>query len=432
MNSNVKKLSDGPALTPAQTTALDAIIAWLDDRSAEPLRTFRGVAGAGKTFLLRQLPIVRPRGRVVWTAPTNKAVKCLREALTADDYKPDCRTIYSLLGLRLEANGEVKELSQPEDPVDLSSYSLVVVDEAFMVNSALMAAIKAAQTTTGVRFLFVGDPYQLPPVKEDRSPVEAIPTLAELNEVMRHDNQILTLATTLRGQMGRAVSNIQLRSDNDNSEGVWKLDRRRFEALILDKAGMGWFSDGTTAKAIAWRNVEVDRLNALIRAKVFPGVEAPFVVGDRVIFTSPARDLDDEPIASTDDEGIVEAVTLEQHPVYPEFRCYSLRIALDTNRVVVARAADPTEAAAWTRKKDDLALLAKANGRLWRNFWDFIEAFHGIRHAYAITAHRAQGSTYENAFVLWSDILLNRNRQEALRCLYVAITRARKRLVLGD
>jgi exodeoxyribonuclease-5 len=429
-----RQLSDTPALNDAQAAALGAIVDWASSTPAlddAPFRVLKGYAGSGKTFMLRQLPD-RMKGRIVWTAPTNKATKCLREALTADDYKPDCRTIYSLLGLRLEANGEVKELSQPEDPVDLSTYRLVVVDEAFMLNKAVMAAIQSAHNTSGVRFLFVGDPCQLPPVKEDKSPVEALPVIAELTEVMRHDNQILTIATHIRSQIGKAMTQLRIASDNDGAEGVWRLDRRRFEALILDKAGLGWFSDGTTAKAIAWRNVEVDRLNAVIRNKIFPGVTEPYVIGDRVIFTSPASDLDDQPMASTDDEGVVEGVVEEPHPLYGEFTTLRLSITLDTNRLVTARVLHPRDAAAWQRKKDDLALLAKSNGRLWRNFWDFIEAFHSLRHAYAITAHRSQGSTYDNAFVLWSDIMLNRNRTEALRCLYVASTRARKRLVLGD
>ena len=34
------------------------------------------------------------------------------------------------------------------------------------------------------------------------------------------------------------------------------------------------------------RNVEVDRLNAVIRNKIFPGVTEPYVIGDRVIFTA--------------------------------------------------------------------------------------------------------------------------------------------------
>jgi ATP-dependent exoDNAse (exonuclease V) alpha subunit len=68
---------------------------------------------------------------------------------------------------------------------------------------------------------------------------------------------------------------------------------------------------------------------------------------------------------------------------------------------------------------------------LWKKFWAFKESFHSARHAYAITAHRAQGSTYQIAFVDYRDILLNRNRQEAARCLYVATSRPKKELYLA-
>ncbi len=427
-----RQLADAPPLNADQEAALSSILDWLAEPFPfDPFRCLRGFAGTGKTFMMAQL-VRRLKGRVVWTAPTNKAAKCLREALTADDYKPECRTIYSLLGLRLEPSGEIKELTVPEDPVDLGTYTLVVIDEAFMVGGALMAAIRHAADLAGVRFLFMGDPCQLPPVKEEKSPVMDITVIAELTHVMRHDNQILKLATTIRSKIGHPAPSIALASDNDGEEGVWRLDRRRFELLILDKAGLGWFSDGRSAKAIAWRNVEVDRLNKMIRAKIYPGITSPWVVGDRVIFTSPAKDLDDQPMASTDDEGVVDAVVEEPHPLYAEFSIHRVTVTLDTNKVVTARVLHPDSLAAWTRKKEDMAAMAKSNGRFWRNFWDFNDAFHSLRHAYAITAHRAQGSTYDNAFVLWSDILLNRNRPEAFKCLYVAATRARKRLVLGD
>ena len=80
---------------------------------------------------------------------------------------------------------------------------------------------------------------------------------------------------------------------------------------------------------------------------------------------------------------------------------------------------------------DRLAAEARANPKLWGAFWEFVEAFAPVRHAYAITSHRAQGSTYIRAFVSWRDILLNPNRAESMRCLYVAASRPKKELYLG-
>ena len=68
---------------------------------------------------------------------------------------------------------------------------------------------------------------------------------------------------------------------------------------------------------------------------------------------------------------------------------------------------------------------------LWSKFWTLKEAFHNVRHGYATTAPRSQGSTYETSFVDWRDILANRNPTEARRCLYVAFTRAKYRVFLN-
>ena len=60
-----------------------------------------------------------------------------------------------------------------------------------------------------------------------------------------------------------------------------------------------------------------------------------------------------------------------------------------------------------------------------------------IDYAFAITAHRAQGSTYDNVFVDLNDMIYNSsgmmydNYEETLRRLYVACSRARKELVLS-
>lgn len=86
--------------------------------------------------------------------------------------------------------------------------------------------------------------------------------------------------------------------------------------------------------------------------------------------------------------------------------------------------------AAWKAEKERLLQQARENSRLWPGFWTFLETFHSVRHGYAITAHRSQGSTYEQAFVNSSDIFCNQNRSEAFRCLYVAATRPKKRLFL--
>lgn len=416
-------------LNAEQSAALEDILKFL----AEPDEQFfvlSGSAGTGKTFCIREL-VNRVKGRLVFTATTNKATKELRRSVTTKDYKPECRTIFSLLGLRLEASGEVKELSAPEDPIDLSAYRAVIVDEGSMVNENLRKFIKQAASEHGVKFIFMGDEAQLPPVGELRSPIWKITRGAKLLKVERHDNQILALATRIRAVVDHPAPTIKLNADNDGEQGVWSGSRRELEAAIRREAEIGGFSKPNCAKAVAWRNVTVDGFNKLIRDTIFDKPTEFWLPSDRVIFTSPAKDLDDETVATTDDEGTVDRVDTEYHPIHGDIKIFRITLTLDDGPVVVARVLHPESQLRYASQCEDLAAAARSNSRLWRKFWDYKDAFHALRHAYALTAHRVQGSTYDTTFVDYRDVLLNRNRQEAFRCLYVACTRPKRALVLG-
>lgn len=423
------------ALNEEQQAAYEQIMKWVADSHSHHFFLLRGYAGTGKTFTMKAV-LQGVRGRVCFTAPTNKAAKVLRETLTTKDYKPECRTIYSLLGLRMEANGEVKELAVPEEEIDLSSYRLIVVDEGSMLNAQVMGHVREAAQLFNLKFLFMGDDAQLPPVKETKSPVfdpEVVPNVAALTKVMRHDNAILTLATALRQEVYKIAPKVAMRTnyDLDKMEGVKVMAGEAFAALIGDAAITGDFHEGR-AKVIAWRNVTVDKWNRFIRQQVYgPSAAAPWHVGERVIFTSPAKDLQDEPMASTDDEGLISKVTEDWHPAWTEFKCYRISITLDDNRLATAWVLHPEALGAWNRKSEGLAEAARADRRKWKAFWEFKEAFHQLRHAYAITAHRSQGSTYQTVFGEYRDVLLNQNRQEAFRCLYVLCTRPSKELFLS-
>ena len=420
-------------LNSEQAAAVKAMTDFLS--SAEPFFVLSGAAGTGKTFTIKEL-VKQVKGRLIFTAPTNKATKVLAETFSSEDlsggYKPECRTIFSLLALRLEANGAVKELTHPEDPVDLTKYVAVIVDEASMINSNLWEYIKVTAKEQKVKFILMGDAAQLPPVGELNSPVWAVEKVVGLTKVMRHDNQILTLATRIRGLVNHPAPSIKIERDWLGVEGVDRVSERVFRDLIMVKASIGEFSQKTTCKAIAWRNVTVDSLNSLIRKAIFPDAVGEFFPEDRIIMTEPAFDLDDNRItlATTDMEGSVERATIEYHPKHGEMKCWRIVVVMDSGHPVVLWKLHPESQATYNRKLSDLASQAKAAPRMWKKYWDFKESFHQLRYAYALTAHRAQGSTYDKVFVDMGDILINRNRQEAFRCLYVAVTRPRKQLII--
>lgn len=440
-----------PALTPDQSSALAAIRRWWEaDPDTTPDDVYQsflldGAAGTGKTFCLQLLLDALPdTSGILFTAPTNKAVKVLQQTLNAANIFTECCTIYSALNLRMMPDGAVKTLTASEGRgrVQWARISLCVVDEASMVGTVLRGHIEDLQQTYPVRFLYVGDSAQLPPVGEPQSAVIAshLPaTTATLLQVVRQDNQILTLGMAIRKQVYSWAPCITLTSDNDSEEGVWRyLLAGEAEARILSAVDAGLFQSPTGAKAIAWRNAVVNKLNLFIRSHLYPSATDFFCEGDRVILTEPATELSlargqqRKTMHSTDTEGVVQSARLEAHPIHPQFQCHHLSATSDEGQTMDlwVLGQDRKTQTAWKAEKDRLLQAARANSRLWPAFWSFLESFHAVRHGYAITAHRAQGSTYEQAFVNSSDIFCNPNRSEAFRCLYVACTRPRKKLFL--
>lgn len=417
-----------------QQLAIASMLQHARQTGNSPFFVLEGPAGTGKTFCMKYMR-AEFKGRTMFTAPTNKATRVLRENLNVDGAREECRTIYSALGLQMQANGEVKELAKPEEDIDLSEYRVIVVDEGSMVGKGssdkpgLMRYIEEASARyPKIRWVFMGDPYQLPPVGEPTSPIWSLPNGARLSKVMRQDNQILKLATHLRVMVDKPFGKLDLRSDNDGEEGIWTCGNGGLDTAILNQAQ--GFLKGEN-KAIAWRNVEVDRLNRLIRRELFAEPEAyPWQPGDRITLLGPAKDLEGEIIGTTDEEGAVEKCDQADHPVYG-LPCYRIVMRSDLNTSLTLWVLHPSARNKFEVRKARLAETARADRREWKAFWDFVEAFHPVRHAYAITSHRAQGSTYKRAFVSWRDILLNRDRGEAMRCLYVAATRPKKELYLG-
>lgn len=395
----------------------------------EPFFLLDGWAGTGKSTC--EQTFVRETSRkVAMTAPTNKATKVLREmAATELEASVDTATIYSLLGLRLDNSGEVRTVSAHEGGNRAGDYDIVVVDEASMVNSSLFGHICRTAQEEGVKFVFMGDAAQLPPVGEVESEAMKVRYRRNLTKVERHDNQILTLVTQIRNCQHNGESPI-LRTDNDENGGVyalnWKAMRRRAcEAFTSDS----YLADPGSIKVIAWRNATVNMYNELIRQAVYGdkvAAEGKFQLGERIVACQPIT-LEGALQMATDEEGTIEEISIEPHPVYRHLTCYKLMIDPEFGTGwVPAYVIHESSEREHKRLLADLADAAKARRGSWAAFWDVHEAIHDIRPCYAITAHRSQGSTYESVFVDAGDILSNRTRLEALQCLYVACSRPRR------
>ena len=408
-------------LSNDQTVVLKKIKKWI--KTKEQFFILKGFAGTGKSFLMRLIAEDNIKN-LYFSATTNKACKVLQDSIGQP-----VKTIYSLLGLRMEQSEDRLVLNIPEKPSYFPRNSIVVVDESSMIGMDLLKAIFSCSKHYNVRFLFVGDPAQIPPVGEIMSPVWRLDIDDEyvgfLQQVMRNDNELLNLATNIRTCLKEKKYISPFEHDvSDFDEGVFMLPSQQdFENKILQ------YKDFTKVKVIAWRNKTVDYYNNIVRKSL--GFNDRFNVGDVLLIGEPVE-REDVFIAHKDDEYIVTGVTENNVVTFDDcdiefWGLYTrgteqdlfLRIPKNANEV-------------------ESLLIYKANyakkcpkfekKQAWKEFWYIKKYFDCVRYGYALTSHRAQGSTLEECFIDQQDILCNQKSQEAFQCLYVAATRATKKI----
>lgn len=405
-------------LTGDQQEAWDKLVAW--STNDKPYFSLRGFPGTGKTFLMQMLKKLHVT--IFYSAPTNKATKVLSKAI-----KAKAKTIYSLLGLRMvQKDGELV-MEYGKHPPFFPKGAIIVVDEASMVGSKLVAFIDKVRQDFGVKILYVGDPAQLNPVGERVSRSWSMATTpdcrAVLREVKRFDDQLLTLSQRIRECLKNKMWASPILDDSDpaTGKGVHLLESQpRFIKQILTHTKPEDFTD---TRVVVWRNKAVHHYNDLIRTNF--GFRKRFCVGDLIMLDEPV--LEDETIiAHKDDEFTVVEVSKGRITVDGvRIGTHQLRVKNEDQELLLQIPIKKTKLEGVLNERARLAnnRTGRERAERWAEFWKIKAKFHEVRYAYAITSHRVQGTTLKTVYVDQTDILANRDKPEAFRSLMVACTR---------
>lgn len=356
-----KERAIGHPLTPGQRDAVEALCA-----STQGVTVLVGVAGSGKTTALDAAATALEASgyRVLGTSTSGQAARTL--GAEADI---SARTLASTLW-RLE-----------QGKLTLDERTVVIVDEAGMANDADLARLTLAVERSGASLALVGDHRQLDAVGPggalsallDRRPELAV----SLNDnVRQHDPAERAALAELRdGSIPAAVAWYS------HADRIRTAPTRMDTLVAMTNAWAGDVANHERSALLAWRRADVADLNRLARehwgrlghlrgpdVKVAGG--RTYAAGDLVVALAPDH-------AS----GVVTSEQL----------------------TVAAVASDRIEAETTTGRTVTLTGAA-------------LDAEH-LDHAYAVTAHRSQGATYDRAHVLAA----GGGRELA----YVALSRAR-------
>jgi hypothetical protein len=452
-------------LNDEQQAAVEAMLDFIK-KGKEDIFCLIGPAGTGKSFTIQHLIQRLPsKMRICLTAPTNKAVRVLKHLSEQKGLSVKCTTIHALLGLKVEARGG-EEVLKIGGKNTISDFDLVVIDEISMIDQVLLSYIEQAIQLESVQCILMGDEAQLPPIGEKASLTFAYDNRCYLTKVVRQrkENPILALCCEIREliENGATTFPTVLSATNETGNiGVHVMKGDRFTKWMPAAFSSEKF-DGNFDKyrVVAWRNKTVDHYNRLIQQSRYGQLEAPFAIGEPIVFSNPLYAIStdrsyhaekkilkgwDNILIQTESEGVIEQITpIEPFYFQPtqkqshkglQFEPYVLSRYLVTCQV--AGRDEPvncTVTACSNVLAQLVSFIAKQvsqNNLDWLDYWKVKRLFTDIRPAYAMTVHKSQGSTFENVFVDADDILDNPNREEALRCLYVAVSRASHNVVLN-
>ncbi len=398
-----------------------------------------GGPGTGKTTVVHALiRIFDSMGmKIALAAPTGRAAKRLSESTACR-----AKTIHRLLEMSFDGDGGRGGFRRNEQ--DLLDEEVVIIDEASMVDSALMAALLRA-IKPGARLILIGDADQLPSVGAGRVLNDLIDSgsfaTVRLDEIFRQSQAslIVTNAHAInRGEMPVLTDKrndfffLPRRTDADISATIVELYRTRLPRTYgqLTENGIQIISPSRRGEA------GTEHLNRMLQAALNPAARGRaeisfrdklFRVGDRVMQTRNNYD-----VLWEDDEDGEEGGTDEQEPeeVSPgrgrarppqsaghgewDEEERSERGGVFNGDIGVITDIDVPERTMRVRFDDRVAVYTA----------DMLD---DLEHAWAVTVHKSQGSEYP--FVIMpmysaSSLLLTRN------LLYTAVTRAQRMVIL--
>lgn len=423
----------------------------------EPVMYITGVAGTGKTTSLNkavQWVLAKDEeAEIIVCAHTHKAVKVLRSKLTPHKRLHLC-TLHSFLKKRPTVNTLATEINEVDGNAQVDfpeSPSLLFIDEFSMVGEKDYVDINAMQVDEEGKLLtkviYIGDPNQLPPVKD-------------VQVIKPQGKYWVKLAKIYRQEAGNPLIDtlMQINGFINGEEARPLLVHDAFERGIdIVEKYLSYRTDNKVM--LAYTNAKVQELNAKVQGRDLPVVgDKLFSPTDRVFYTllnvddkaygivSPTgdilelnskyktletiHDMEDLKFYHVEDADGNETVraVIFGHSSFLERQEALARTAVFANRAI-EQAYPGTDAKAWSNANWQHK-LAKERKAAWRDYLAFKQFVMCMDFTHAMTVHKSQGSTYDYVFLDTEDMskCADRDYIMYLRLMYVAVSRAAKKV----
>lgn len=436
-------------LTDKQQYIFDDLIDKIHNFPGRVEAVIVGNAGTGKSTLVSKIIENIHQGfNIAVTSPTHKANSVLRKMLlNVGITKEDAliSTIHSFLGLKLqyEKNRQVLK-HDPRSPNSTAMVDVLFVDECSMISEEMYTHILNQIHRVRRAVVFIGDDCQLPPVEAEGtsgetklSPTFDIKLQYHLDEVLRQalDNPIIHLATQIRECIGTGKDPMTILNAVEGFETITPIDDEMlfldvYKEYINENQGSARkiYDFVQENKIIAYTNYRVNFANMYIRNEVFhEHTEEEFITGEPIVFETTTENC---------------PYTVQEIIQCPEIRKESF-LGIDCWQFKLPNGNYLLGVGPYSRMKldeylEDLVLKIERKVEnpltkkpyMWQDYYVIKNKINVINYPYATTAHKSQGSTFNN---IWFDTdFIERipNNDTKCRILYTALTRPRYNVML--
>lgn len=438
--------------TPREVDAINEKILALKVLFSQRVSILTGSAGTGKTSLLKvflqHLREIEGFTATLLAAPTGKARVRLQSATNRSS-----NTIHQILNDVGMLGSNFRILDKPESKL---IYKNIVIDESSMPSVELLAALfRAVDLNAFRRLIFVGDPYQLPPIGPGRPFVDTLQwmreehteCIAELKTCMRVTQTTsgkvsfskgLELAAGYRDESGPgddavlselvkagSLNDVQIVFWNDHADLLKKIDEVLETQFQIHGDDQEAFDRSLGIDQDDWRKCENWQILSPTRIQPFGTDELNRIIQSRFRATmlSLARDpwskwpnpMGEQEIVFND-----KVMQRENRPKWLPKDAVGLRFVANGEIGIVIEA--------WKSrndKPDNVKVVFSTQPEAKYRFTKS-EVKEVLELAYALTVHKAQGSDFETVI-----LIIPRKAQTLSReLLYTGLTRFKGKLIL--
>jgi len=247
-----------------------------------------GPPGSGKTYMLKET-LASERRTVIGGTISHAAKHVLSESIAPRV----CYTVAQLLGK--VATGDSEELRFiSAGKKKIGDAHILLLDEVSMIDDGEYNSIMREVIELGIHLIVVGDPYQLPPVKQDHQSKFFDKIGAELTTSQRFEGPIGELAVRVREEIRKInhdeIFNKYLLDDEYARQGRMVGGTGfKFESNIyhmVDNVANDiekYRGDKNHARILAYKNTTIKLLNDAVRKVIYGEKSQQFEYGEIVI-----------------------------------------------------------------------------------------------------------------------------------------------------